>query len=230
MTCAPQRGNKMRGEAGFTVELSADGVTADVEFTGTVNIETGQPERDSAWHGMAGNEDGLGGRNAPEDTISGRFYGQGTGLVLKLHRERRVRANSKRLVLGYSSALTNNLNTAWINRQAVRLRALVIYYRRGSLRCRREEGGHSIIVEGCWQVWEQSRRTRRHDAACLQRAPNRWNGRVLNWHVRYEGTPPSAIILLRSTGKPAGTERTFGNSPQTPRPAAWENHVYVDQV
>ena len=59
----------------MTVDFAATGMTADVELTDIVNIETGDLHHDMAWRGMAVEEGGFGRRNAPDDTITGRFYG-----------------------------------------------------------------------------------------------------------------------------------------------------------
>ena len=77
MRASPARGQVMRGDADVTVEFGATGVTADVEFTDIVNIETGDLRNDVAWRGMAVEEGGFARRNAPGDTVSGRFYGPG---------------------------------------------------------------------------------------------------------------------------------------------------------
>ncbi len=69
------RGQAVRGDADVTVDFAATGMTADVAFTGIVNIDTGDLENDMAWRGMAVEEGGFARRNAPGDTVSGRFYG-----------------------------------------------------------------------------------------------------------------------------------------------------------
>lgn len=65
----------LRGDANVTVEFGAGAVTADVGFTGIVNIETGDVKNDMAWRGMAVEDSGFARRNAPGDAVSGRFYG-----------------------------------------------------------------------------------------------------------------------------------------------------------
>ncbi len=77
MRASAGRGQAIRGDADVTVEFGAADITADVEFTEIVNIETGAPHGDMAWRGMAVEEGGFARRNAPGDTISGRFYGPG---------------------------------------------------------------------------------------------------------------------------------------------------------
>ena len=75
MRASAGRGQAVRGDADVTVDFAATGMTADVAFTDIVNIETGDPENDMAWRGMALEEVGFARRNAPGDTVSGRFYG-----------------------------------------------------------------------------------------------------------------------------------------------------------
>ena len=77
MSAGPGRGQVIRGDAGVTVEFGAGAVTADVEFTDIATIETGDPWNDMAWRGMAVENGGFVRRHAPDDTISGRFYGPG---------------------------------------------------------------------------------------------------------------------------------------------------------
>ena len=69
------RGQVIRGDADVTVEFGAAAITADVAFTDIVNIETGAAQNDMAWRGMALEDGGFARRNAPGDTVSGRFYG-----------------------------------------------------------------------------------------------------------------------------------------------------------
>ncbi len=69
------RGRAIRGDADVTVAFGAGAVTADVAFTGIVDIETGDAWADMAWRGMAVEDGGFARRNAPDDTVSGRFYG-----------------------------------------------------------------------------------------------------------------------------------------------------------
>ena len=75
LRASPGRGQAIRGDADVTVELGAGAVTADVAFTDIVNIETGDARNDMAWRGLAVEEGGFARRNAPGDTVSGRFYG-----------------------------------------------------------------------------------------------------------------------------------------------------------
>lgn len=77
MRASPDRGQVLRGDADVTVEFGAAAITADVAFTDIVNIETGDAQNDMAWRGMAVEEGGFARRNAPDDTITGRFYGPG---------------------------------------------------------------------------------------------------------------------------------------------------------
>ena len=77
MRASPGRGQVIRGDADVTVDFAADSMTADVEFTDIVNIETGDLQDDMAWLGMAVEDGGFAERTAPDDTISGRFYGPG---------------------------------------------------------------------------------------------------------------------------------------------------------
>ena len=77
MHALPSRGQTIRGDADVTVDFAATGITADVEFTDIVNIETGDLHDDMAWRSMAVEEGGFARRNAPDDTITGRFYGPG---------------------------------------------------------------------------------------------------------------------------------------------------------
>ena len=73
----PHRGQMIRGDADVTVDFAADSLTADVAFTGIVNIETGDLQDDMAWQGLAVEDGGFARTDAPDDTISGRFYGPG---------------------------------------------------------------------------------------------------------------------------------------------------------
>ena len=75
MRASAGRGQVIRGDADVTVDFGSSAITADVAFTDIVDIETGNLKSDMAWHGMAVNEGGFARRNAPDDTISGRFYG-----------------------------------------------------------------------------------------------------------------------------------------------------------
>ncbi len=75
MRASPDRGRAIRDDADVTVTFGADAMTADVTFTGIVNIETGDARNDMAWHGLALEDGGFDRRNAPGDSVSGRFYG-----------------------------------------------------------------------------------------------------------------------------------------------------------
>ena len=75
MRASPSRGQTIRGDADVTVEFGTSTITADVEFTDIANTETGERRDDMAWRGMAVEDGGFARRNAPDDTISGRFYG-----------------------------------------------------------------------------------------------------------------------------------------------------------
>ena len=75
MRASAGRGQVIRGDADVTVDFGSSAVTADVAFTDIVGIETGDLENDMAWRGMAVEEGGFARRNAPDNTISGRFYG-----------------------------------------------------------------------------------------------------------------------------------------------------------
>ena len=74
---SPGRGQAVRGDADVTVEFGAAAIAADVAFTGIVNIETGAALTDMGWRGLAVEDGGFARRNAPGDTVSGRFYGPG---------------------------------------------------------------------------------------------------------------------------------------------------------
>ena len=75
LRASPGRGQAIRGDADVTVEFGAAAITADVAFTDIVNIETGDVRNDMAWRGLAVEDGGFARRNAPGDTVSGRFYG-----------------------------------------------------------------------------------------------------------------------------------------------------------
>ena len=77
MRASAGRGQAIRGDADVRVDFDAAAITVDVEFTGIVNIETGAPHGDMAWRGMPVEEGSFARRNAPDDTVSGRFYGPG---------------------------------------------------------------------------------------------------------------------------------------------------------
>ncbi len=75
MRATPGRAQVIWGDADVTIEFGADAVTADVAFTDIANVDTGEAWGDMAWRGMAVENGGFARRNAPDDTISGRFYG-----------------------------------------------------------------------------------------------------------------------------------------------------------
>ena len=75
LRASARRGQAVRGDADATVAFGAGTVTADVAFTGIVNVETGDGHDDMAWRGLALEDGGFARRNAPDDTISGQFYG-----------------------------------------------------------------------------------------------------------------------------------------------------------
>ena len=75
MSASPRRGQVLRGDADVTVDFGPSAIMADVEFTDIVNIETGDARNDMAWRGMTIEKGRFAMRNAPDDTISGRFYG-----------------------------------------------------------------------------------------------------------------------------------------------------------
>ncbi len=75
MRANPGRGQVVLGDVGVTVAFGESTVAADVEFTGIANVETGAPLSDMAWRGMAVENGGFAWRSAPDDTISGRFFG-----------------------------------------------------------------------------------------------------------------------------------------------------------
>ena len=75
MRASPGRGQTIRGDAAVTVEFGRSAITADVDFTDIANTETGERRDDMAWRGMALEQGSFARRNAPNDTISGRFYG-----------------------------------------------------------------------------------------------------------------------------------------------------------
>ena len=74
MRASAGRGRVIRGDADVTVDFAATGMTADVLFTDIDNIENGDAQNDMAWRGMAIEEGGFARRNAPDNTVSGRFY------------------------------------------------------------------------------------------------------------------------------------------------------------
>ena len=75
MSASASRGQVILGDADVAVEFGGSAVTADVEFTGMANIETGEQWNDMAWRGMSVEDGGFARRAAPDDTISGRFFG-----------------------------------------------------------------------------------------------------------------------------------------------------------
>ena len=75
MRASASRGQVILGDADVTVDFGASAVTADVEFTGIANLETGEAWGDMVWHGMAVEGGAFARRDAADDTISGRFYG-----------------------------------------------------------------------------------------------------------------------------------------------------------
>ena len=75
MRASASRGQLVRGDADVTVEFGGTGITADIAFTDIANTGTGERFGDMAWRGMAVEKGGFARRNAPDDTISGRFYG-----------------------------------------------------------------------------------------------------------------------------------------------------------
>ena len=76
MRASPSRGEVIRGDADVTVDFGLGAVTADVEFSDIANVETGQRRDAMAWRGMVVKGGGFAWRNAaPDDAISGRFYG-----------------------------------------------------------------------------------------------------------------------------------------------------------
>ena len=76
-TASPSRGQVIRGDAGVTVEFGAGAVTADVAFTDIANVETGERRDEMTWRGMTVEKGGFARRDAPDDTIAGRFFGPG---------------------------------------------------------------------------------------------------------------------------------------------------------
>ena len=65
----------VEGDAAVTVEFGGASLTADVAFSNIADRETGAPRNDMAWRGLALKEGGFSRRAAPDDTISGRFFG-----------------------------------------------------------------------------------------------------------------------------------------------------------
>ena len=75
MRASESRGQVIVGDADVTVDFAATALTADVEFTNIANVESGEAWDDMAWCGMAVEEGAFARRDAPDDTISGRFFG-----------------------------------------------------------------------------------------------------------------------------------------------------------
>ena len=75
MRASANRGQVMLGDADVTVDFGASAITADVEFSDIANIETGERRDDMTWRGLAVEEGGFAQRDAPDHTISGRFFG-----------------------------------------------------------------------------------------------------------------------------------------------------------
>ena len=72
-----ERGRAFRGDATISVELGQSGMEAVVAFTGIVDIETGAMREAMAWDGMTVRDGAFGNETAPNDKISGRFFGPG---------------------------------------------------------------------------------------------------------------------------------------------------------
>ena len=77
MRASASRGQVVVGAADVTLDFAATALTADVEFTGIANIESGEAWDDMAWRGMAVEEGAFAQSDAADDTISGRFFGPG---------------------------------------------------------------------------------------------------------------------------------------------------------
>ena len=77
MRASASRGQVILGDADVTVDFAATELTADVEFSDIANIESGEEWNDMAWREMAVEEGAFARRDAPDDTISGRFFGPG---------------------------------------------------------------------------------------------------------------------------------------------------------
>ena len=75
MSASESRGQVVVGDADVTVEFGTAAMTADVEFTGIVNVETDDPHDDMAWSGMAVEGGAFAHGEAADGTISGRFFG-----------------------------------------------------------------------------------------------------------------------------------------------------------
>ena len=71
MRASPGRGQVVLGDADVTVEFGADALTADVEFTDIVNVETGDAWGDMVWRGMAVENGGFYGPG--EEEVGGIF-------------------------------------------------------------------------------------------------------------------------------------------------------------
>lgn len=75
MRASDSRGQVILGDADVTLDFGTTAITADVEFTDIANVESGEEWDDMAWRGMAVEEGAFAQRDAPDDTISGRFFG-----------------------------------------------------------------------------------------------------------------------------------------------------------
>ena len=75
MSASASRGQVILGDADVTLEFGGSAVTADVAFTEMANIETGERRDNMAWRGMAVENGGFARRDAPDNTISGQFFG-----------------------------------------------------------------------------------------------------------------------------------------------------------
>ena len=75
MRASDSRGQVILGDADVTLDFGTTAITADVEFTDIANVESGEEWDDMAWRGMAVDEGAFAHRDAPDDTISGRFFG-----------------------------------------------------------------------------------------------------------------------------------------------------------
>ena len=75
MRASDSRGQVILGDADVTLDFGTTAITADVEFTDIANVESGEEWDDMAWRGMAVDEGAFAHRDAPDDTISARFFG-----------------------------------------------------------------------------------------------------------------------------------------------------------
>ena len=71
----PSRGGVVKGDATVTVDFGAHGVEADVAFTNIVDLDNTNPRSDMIWKNLKMTDGGFGHRAAPDDYLSGRFYG-----------------------------------------------------------------------------------------------------------------------------------------------------------